>query len=393
MEIPAKNSKVQSGARARNILFTLLLFIVVLAFASFAYLKSINVNIESIKMSELLSGAAFKSSVREDVVRRLELSYDYKENAVFGIYGDYLVKCSSAGIAAYNKKGEQVWSRDIALSNPILRTNGDQMLAANVGGREICLIGRDAVIWSLKTDGDILSASLSESGHAAIVIQSQGHRGKVMVLDPLGIEMFTRNIAERFVYDAKISPRGKQVLINSVDTSAGFASTSIEFTDMQGNPFAARIPREDELFPLVRYMDEEGLLAVGNNYVVYYDKNREEKWSREIPGIYSSCIAGNKYGIIASEGEKGLSRVSEVQVVDSRGKTVSKFQVRDAIVSLNATGSVIAVNTGREALFYTLNGKLLGSQAMKSDILAVDFFNNREAAIISKSSVDIISLN
>jgi hypothetical protein len=396
--MPQQSSKAkrQPGRKFGIVLF-LLLLVVIIAIAFMVYLKSEGIDIKNIKIKELFQNGIFQKSQAPDSEENLEINYEVKEHPAFIVYKDLLVKCETDSFKGINKKGEEVLIRSIGVNNPLIKTNGPELLIADLGGRDIYVMNGWNIKWDEKLSGNIINAEISESGHVTVIHEAKGFKGVVKVFDPRGIEMFSRNIAENFVLTAKVAPSGEQLLINSINTSGININPSLEFFDMMGNPFAARTPGENQIFAYASYLDDDSLLTASSSALVYYDKERNEKWRKEFKEIYSVGISLGKYiaAAVSKEGEgNGLEDgLNEIQIFNRKGQQTAAFQVEGRVENIRTYSDIIAVNTIREVCFINTKGVLVGKYTSKPDIKDVYFFNKLQAAIVTKNSVAIIEIS
>jgi hypothetical protein len=243
----------------------LLLFLVMVGIAAAMYLKSQGLEIKNISVMEFLSDIASTNDNKVIKGNDYVVNYDAKEHPTFGIYKDLVIKCTRDYLTALNKKGEEQWKIPVLLNKPLIKTAGQDLLVADIGGRDVYVIKGRNIKWEIKTDDNIINADISESGHVTVVQEQKGYKAKVITYDSNGMDIFTRNIVESFVVSAMVSPSGKQVLINGLDVSGVNATTTFEFTDILGNPFAAKVPMQNEIFPSVWYFSDNSVASVGHN--------------------------------------------------------------------------------------------------------------------------------
>jgi hypothetical protein len=394
VEAPETKVSAQKPTKKSNIFIMLFLVIIVFAIAFFAYLKSESIDISNISMKELAVRIAAIRDKKPKADSIVDIPYDIKERPVFDCYDNIIIKSTADGVKGLDKKGEELWFRSYPMGEPVIKTSASGILVFDMGGNEVCVLNGKGIKWDIKTDKSIMNADISQSGHVVVVQEAEGYKAKIRIFDPMGIEIFSRNIAEKFVISSKVSPSGKQLLINSIDASGAAATTSIEFTDMLGNPFAARVPKQNCILPSIWYLEDDSVFAVGDSYIVYYDKNREEKWGKEFKRIYSSSVvSGNCLAVALSSDETaaGLGKnATDIQVLNKKGQQVSSYKIGDVVINLEAFNDIIVANTGREVYFLDTNGKLYSKYTSKSDIYYVRFLNNSDAAVITKGSVVIV---
>ncbi|MCX7921171.1 MAG: DUF5711 family protein [Clostridia bacterium] len=392
MSLPEENINRQQDRKKSSIAAFLLLLVVVVGVAVFVYLKSQNVDLKSISLKDLDINLLTKGKTNNTEIT--EIKYETKENQVFGVYKDYIIKCNNDSITWLDKKGEQYWTIQASFSKPIIKTAGSYLLVADMGGKDICVINGKEIRWNKKVDNSIINVDINESGYTALVQEGKGYKAVISVFNPQGIERFTRTIAENFVISAKVLAAGKQILINRVDTSGVSASTNLEFNDLSNDKPFANIPVENMIFPSVWYFKDGGLFIAGDSVVKYYDSKRSELWKKEFSNIYSSNVALGKYAVVAVEsGErKGFlgGTKTDIKVFDSEGEEYSTYTIEDEVTSIEAYGDVIAASTGRSVYFISIKGKLLSKHNTKAEVTGIYFFGEEQAVILTKNGILVV---
>lgn len=405
MEVPNYNDKTREPSGRTGIIVFFLLFIVVICLAAFVYMRSKDIDIANVRIKDTFSdllGAKGKS-VEEEKPTIIE--YDIKDHPTFYAYGNVLIKCTRDYVKGLDRKGKEVWSVATAANNPLVKTNGNELLVTDIGGKEIYVIKGKSISWTAKLEENILNAHISKDGYVTIVNEARGYRGQVRVFDSSGIEMFKRFVAQNFVLSAEVSPSGGQFLINYIDASGIKAGSYVDFFDvkelMSGRkePVAGMMLDDEDIFPFVWQMKDDSLFAVGCSTVVYIDKKRDKKWVGKYEKIYSSGIIQDKYLILAatgtgSSGETDSSGVSSsrISILSEEGNETASYPIKEEVKNIQAYDDMIAANTGREVHFINAKGKLVSKYSFKSDVLNVYFLSRLEAAVVTRNNVEIIKI-
>lgn len=397
MNITEEKVNEEHKTRKSGLFLTVLLFMMIIGIAFFAYMKSRDeISFKDINLKGLLSADSAKSR-KAEAEKTYEIAYEPREHPVFNVHNEYLVKCTKDAVKGLNKKGQEIWSINASFNNPLVKSNGVELMIADLGGRDLYVIRDKTVKWNNRIDNSIINADIGKGGYVAVVQQAKGYKGMIKVFDPLGVEMFYRKIADYFVLGVQVAPSSEQLVMNSVDTSGINIKPSLQFFDMLGNPFAAKEPVKDVIFPSVWYLNDDSLLAVSDSLLVFYDKERNEKWRKEFSRIYSSNVVLGKYLVIAVESENKPGMLggasSEILFFNSKGNKTAACEVEAGVRNLRVCSDIIAVNTGREVYFIDTKGKLIGKYSSKHEILDVYFFSKAEAAVVTKSSVVVTQLN
>lgn len=386
-------------ATSLNILLSVLLIAAIMCIAFLVYLKTQNIDLSSIDVKQILKGNFRIAQDNKSRGAFENINYDVNEHPIFCTYKGLIISCTSDSLQAMNKSGEVQWKISVSMSSPVLKTAGEYLLAADLGGRDIYAIEGKEVRWNKKISGKLINIDINNDGFTTVVHDSKGYRGAVTVYNLQGMELFTRNIAESFILMAKVSPKSDQVLIDSIDASGISAGTGFEFIDMSGKPFAAKTPEDDQIFPSAWYINKNCILAVGDSSVIYFDKNRQQKWKQDFSGrkIFSSSVLMDKYAVVAVSGRDKpggfKSSPAEVEIFNTDGKLSAQYAMEDEVKSVQAFDDIIAASSNMGVDFINSRGKLVGKYNSKYDILGVHFLNKQEAAVVTRGCISICKIN
>ncbi|HEX9062513.1 MAG TPA: DUF5711 family protein [Clostridia bacterium] len=393
MSLPVNSLRPDKPGKIANFILFVFLMLLILGISLFVYLKSMNVDIRTVSFKEICDLIFMNNSIitPEKSIGKIDL--DVKEANSVITYGDLLVKCTSDILKAFNEKGEELWSHQLSIGNPRMKTSGKDLLVYDLGGKQIYILNGKEMKWSKTLDASILYADINIKGNVSVVHEVEGYKGGVTVYDPDGGEMFTRAIANNFPVCAKVSPDGKFIAINTVDTSGVKAASSIEFTDSLGKPCAAaRNIKADKLFPGMWFL-KNGVLAVSDTDLVFVDEKGNEKWKKDFTDRRlesSKIVSGDQVVAAISKGGSAGAQTTDMKIFDSEGKEIHSFGVDKKVWAVNTCENMISINTGRDAFFYNVKGKLKGKFSTKTDITDILFFNSREAAVVTKSDINVV---
>ncbi len=385
---PEEQRAEEPVGRRSSILMAVILFLTIAAIAAFGYMKSQGVELGNIDIQKLFSG---NNSVKQfnETSDITEIPYDSNGHPIFAIHMDYIVKCSRDGIWLLDKKGHQLWSVDVPLNNPLIKTNGKDLLVVDIGGRDVYVINGKNVRWKEKIDENIQNAEINEDGFVTVVTASRLYNGEVRVFDNRGVELMQSIIANDFAVTAKIAPSGKLMVIGLINASDVKSYTYFKFYDMNGVETAAKgMPQNEGLYPFVWFTGDDSIFAAGNNSIAYLDKDGNIKWDKQFTRIDSACVTGGKrIAVTVNSGN-----TSELKVFSASGQEYASAPLEGEVLNMSALGGIIAVNTGRKASFFTEKGKIVGQYTAKSDITEVLFFNKQQAAVVTKREIAIVEI-
>lgn len=397
MQTPEENGKARSAIPKYRIMVFFLLILSVVCLAFVMYLRSASIDIRSLTLrdvAQIFAPAKSSSSVSVET----EIIYDPLEQGLFGIYRGSIVRCDRRGIRALNNKGEETWSVNTPVNNPILRVSSGYLLAADIGGRDVYVLNGKSIHWSKKAEGNIINADINDSGYVAVVREIKGYKAAVTVYSPQGDELFTRVVASNHILSAKVSPSSSFLTINCIDTSATYSKAVLEFVNMAGKPVATRMEHENLIYPSLAYLTAETVLAVGDSKAVCLEKDSSEKWSQAFEGrqISASGTWLGRYVVIAAGGGNRGGMVdntqTEVRIISTAGKQLAVLSIDGGVRSIKTYNDVFAAVTARNVYYINTKGVIIGKYISKSDIKDVHFFNGNESAVVTKNSIAVINL-
>jgi hypothetical protein len=368
----------QQGFNTKPLVFTIVLIFAVFFIAIAAYLKSGHADISSVFARE-------ENSIKEIY----SFNYDYKNQPVFNVYRDYIVRASREGVLFLDKKGQEVMAESATFVEPVIKVNGKYLLVADIGGREYYLFKDGKLQRKHRSNQEIYNCDLDKNGFVTLVTASNRYVSEVNVIDNYGIEMFKSVIANDYAISAKISPSGRQMAITGISTTGTQANSFIKFLDMTGVELSgAAINPQMGLAPIIFYASGDSLFAAGDSSITCFNSDREIDWQKNIKNISGACLVNNRRLAIASTEAGG----TELKVFDLKGEKVNSRQINGKINNLTSFGRVIGVNSGRTAHFFNEKSEEIGIYNSKSEIKGIFFFNENSAILVNVNSVIVIEL-
>lgn len=386
MNLPEETGNNQPAGRKTGVFMAVLLFLAIISVAFFTYLNSQNIDIRAVSFGQ------FSVGINDGQVKTSETLYDIpfdpRERPAFSVYKDFLVKYGKDGVRLLDKKGAEVFSQSMPLGKPLAKTNGKDLLIADIGGQDVYVLKEDGIVWKDKLDVGIINADISREGFVTIVTGSKRYNGEVRVYDSRGIELFRSIIASDFAISAKVSPSSGQMAVDSIDTAGVKAATGIRFYDLDGADLGEKnLEASDSIFSSILYADTGELFAVGDRSILAFDKDRNIQWEKKFKAVTGACITGGKRLAAVVEDDGG----TKLAVYSAAGKELAVYAVGGAR-SVSAGSGIIAASTLRDVSFYNEKLRIIGKYTSKSDITDVYFFNRQQAAVVTKNQVSIISI-
>lgn len=379
--------KLESGGKAAGIIMTLLLFLLIIAVAFFSYQRSLD---PSVGLRDALKalGEREEKKVRDaDVL--YSFNFDTREKTAFATYKDLLVKCSKSGIMFLEKNGSIVRSESILYANPILKTNGTQLLAADIGSTEICIFNNDSIIWQDKTDAAILNADISEDGYVTVITAAKRDNNVIRIYEPHGVELFRKIIANDFAVSACVSPSEKYLALSAISTGAVGPFSRYKFYDMEGKELAGiSFGESGELLPLFWFNKDDTLFAAGDSAAGTVRPTGTKDWQEQFISVAGAGLAGNGMLAVAAQTNEG----SVLNIYTSGGEKHASARLDLIPAGLEAIKGRICVFSESTASFFDDKGNNTSKYHSGKRIRQVCLFSKNQAAVITDGEVTILGI-
>ena len=387
MKVPQEQFETEPGGRTSGIVMALLLFLCVVSVAFYTYQKNLNPSSSPKDLLQLFQRSG--SDAVKEVNAQYSFDFDTRENPVFTVYNDYLVKCNSGGIWFMDKKGEVIWSESIVFNKPIIKVNGSRLLAADIGAGGIYVLSDRSVRWKEKLDTSILNADISEDGYVTVITSSKRDNNEIRVFDPNGIELFRKIIANDFAVSACISPSEKILAVSVISAGTAQAYSNYKFYNMEGEDVAGQtFETSGELLPIFWYNNDDSLFTVGDRAAALFDKSGKVVWEKQFKSVIGAAPTDNRCLAAAIEDNED----AELIIYNKQGQELSSCSLQGKPEGLNAIKGAIAVNTYDTVNFYNEKCKNVGRYSAGSHIQQVYFFNKQQAAIICDGVVTVVNI-
>lgn len=388
-DIKADKMNNMHGGRGANLIVAILLVLAVIVTAYYSYMKNQGADLKDFSLKKMFSSGVDAGDAEKVFRVTNTIPYESKENTAFSVYRDYIAKAGIDGIELLDKKGTVIWRDAVPMSRPVLKSNGTDLLAADVNGMDFIVINGKGEKWKGKSEGNIINADISTDGHVTILSKAKRYGGVAIVYDAIGFELFKTFISDNSPIAARISPSSGLLAVSCINTAGSRVQTHLKIYDMNGKPLAGKdIEPVGSIYPVISYAGDDLLYLAGDNSLTLLDASGEQKWTKVYDTVFSASMAGSRNIAAAVEDNKSIG----LKIFGTNGRELASYDIGAEVRNLSSAGNIIAINTIREVYFVNDRGSLLGKYTSKADISDVYFFDKYEAAVVSKGKIAVVSL-
>ncbi|WP_324360985.1 DUF5711 family protein [Acetivibrio sp.] len=393
MNSPENVPKTRQPSSRMSILLFFILMVIVVCTAAVAYLNSKGIDIKSISVRDVIANGFFIGDKEVYEVTGNLLRYEDSQGSEFGVHKGYIVRCTKNGVEYLDRNGEEQWIYPVSLNLPYVRSSGEYLLASGLESKDIYVLSGKEKKWEKKLDYSIINASINNAGYVTVLHKADRDKSAVSVFNKQGVFLFTKILGETYAISSEVSPSGREVLINCVDTSGISINTGLHLYTIAGESVVGKT-FEDVIFPAIRYLNDDTVVAASDSAIYLFGRDLEEKWKRTVNGkVYSLDIMKDRYAVYAFSEKGMMGQTGHVLIVDSKGREVADYRIDQDIVNIAANNDFIAINTSKCVYFIDVAGQLRGSYTSEYLINEVKFLGSNEALAITKEGVILLKMN
>ena len=303
-------------------------------------------------------------------------------------YNSKLVCAADTALICYSAAGDEEWRVDLSLSNPILKTAGKYILAAENGGTRVYLFSDKKKIWEYTVENPIVSADISKNGDAVIITDKPHYKGEVNVINRSGKLVYQWNSGKYEVLDADISPSARKLAVSLLNTDSG-ADTKISFFDLNKSESYGDADLTDSIAFDIEFCGET-LNAVCDNKVVGINTKPDIAWTNEFneKNLTKYFVEDTGYKLLVFDN----SNVSQMNVITNRGGDKSSFETQDFPDCVYLFQGRLLYNNGRRLIYTTLSGKNQQEYNCTRDVYNLVILDSKNLLVVYNSSIEFINL-
>ena len=225
-----------------------------------------------------------------------------QENAGYLPVDGHIITYSRDGISCMDANAGKVWSVTFEMQQPIVDVTGSVAAIADYNGSIVYVVNTTKLMGTISTNMPIHGISVAENGEVAAVLED-GDTTWVYLYDCTGntIAYFKTTMNQSgYPISVAISPGGELVSISHLTIGRSHVNTSIAFYNFGAVGQNARennvsgFNYDDEMFPIVKFMNAETSVAVSDRRMVFFKGNEIPQstanlmFNENILGVYVS---------------------------------------------------------------------------------------------------------
>lgn len=370
----------------KKIIYLIIIITVILLFIVMAVLYNNNISVRN-----FLDKYVFFKEKHENNLPKISISssndvnvYAYKNNIL--ILKDNL-------LTAYNSNGNEEYTLEIEISNPIFESSGNYLCIGEKNGKKLYVISGKNIIWQKELEGNISDITVNSNGYVAVAITGTLYKTIVQTFDNKGEGQFKNFSSSTYVIDMSISPDNKNLAIAETNFSGILIQSNIKIISMEkakneekDSIIYTQTGTEGDLIVNIKYQDKDELICVYDNHIEAIKDGKNSKILDISPKDTLFVELNNKIIEII----KRNSQIYLQVVNNSQAQHTKEYEISEP-KEICVSDEIIAINLGSEVLFYNNSGWLIKRYYASQEINKIVLSDNL-AGIVYNNKIEIVSL-
>ena len=272
----------------------------------------------------------------------------------FSQVGEDLVLVSQNYIQFLQEDGTVGFSQQVQLSQPALTTSDSLAAAYDVGGQNLYLCSKDAVLMEIHLEEGygIISARINSKGWLAVVAQSSGYKATVSVYNSQQELVYEYNSSSRFLIDALVEENCGEMTAVALGEENGSFCTRLMTFPLDSDQMSREILLSNHL-PLDLYRSGDCYRTIAENALVFTDADSGESAEYLFSGRYlrSYSLGGSDFAALLLTRYQAGS-MGTLMTVDQSGAPIQSLEITQEVLDLSAAGNYVAVLMSNTLVIY-----------------------------------------
>lgn len=339
----------------------------------------------------------FRKEIHSENLPSIEITSD--EDQFFYAYDKYIAVLNKNVLYTYSSSGQLTGQNDINISSPIFSSNNKFLAVAEENGNHLYLVSGTSILWQTTVDGNISKVNVNKNGYVSVVLSGTSYKSVVVTLDSKGNELFKSYLSSNLAIDTTISNDNKYLSIAEIDYSGSIIKSMVKNisiekakTDPTNSVVYNYTLKENSLLTNIEYQDKSNLICMCNDGIYLLNiSNLTDTELIKLESYEFSDIDLKNHFLYTSSKSYGFTSTSNVSIFNIQNHSISTYEFKGSIKSIDTHGEKIAINTGSEIHFIGLNGWLIKKYDSYNEINHI-ILGNSIAGIVYKNKIEIVQI-
>lgn len=326
-----------------------------------------------------------------------EIETPHSSQIIYEKLDNGIIKYWEGILIYYNMIGEQVWSVNLGITRPVIKTNSNNVYVIDEKQSQIYSINKKGEqVYKKTLDKSFSNINICEDNYVALLHSADGPIRYVTILNEKGENAGEIVLGEGEITNLAISKVYDRIALSTIGISGGKLDNKLLIYDLKGNLLSTMGLKNNIILDV--FLNEKGELIVADEKNIFsINKNNEQKWEVNlVDPIRYVHKSGAGFFTIYSEG-RGKNNIiysrgaSKIQTFGYNGRKAGETNLEEDILGIDSIKNDIISYSLRTIYKHNKNGDIKFEYKHTSDILKSFVLSEENIVVITKEKTTFLS--
>lgn len=331
------------------------------------------------------------STVEKEIYLIKEIETDYQGVVTYKKMEEGILQYWDGILAFYDLAGIQKWHIFLGITNPMIKTNSNNIYVVDNSKNQLLRIGKNGeIIYRYASEEALKNFEVCEENYVILQYPEKNKLTKLTILNQEGREHSNFSLTEGAVISLAISKKHDFVAVNTLKSNNTIESSLLTY-DTKGQLIGST-SLKDQLVLGFLYDSKGNLIAVKEEEVLSINKTNKILWNtfvdrtklfKEQPFRHITFYSGEsgKNPLIHTKGGE------KVKIIQYNGNVVGETTTEESILGIDVNEKAIAAYSLRTIYLLDERGIVEMEHKYSSDIEEVFIFSKEHVVVVTKGKV------
>lgn len=326
-----------------------------------------------------------------------EIETPHSDQIIYERLDNGLIKYQGGILALYNMAGEQLWSINLAINRPAIKTNSNSVYIIDENKNQILRINKKGEqVYKSPLDKNYSNFNVCDNNYMVLHHETEDPVQYITIINEKGKKVSEIVLGEGKITNMAILKTCDRIAINTININKDSLENNILIYDLKANLLGSE-NFKDNIILNIFYNEKGDLIVIDEKNIFSINEDNVINWKTDFNDpiiiiniknrnfITTYSKGSNKGSIIYSPAENTIKTLSY------DGKLLSEIKQGEEAVNIDSYKNDIIVYSSRTIFKYNKNGNLKMEYPYTGDILKCFALSDDNIAVITKERISFLS--
>lgn len=326
-----------------------------------------------------------------------EIEIPHSSQIIYEKFGNGLIKYWEGVLIYYNAAGEQMWSTNLAINGPAIKTNSENIYIIDESKNQIlCMDKKGEQIYKGTLDKSYKNFDVCDNNYAVLHHETEDPVQYITVINKEGKKVSEIVLGEGEITNLAISGAYDRIAMSIININGDSLENNILVYDLKANLLGSENFNDDIILNMF-YNEKGNLIVIDERNICSKDKDNLTNWQVNFDDPVIIMNTKNKNFMTIYSEDSGKKSIiysptgNTIKILSYDGKLLGEIKQDEEIVGMDSYKNNIIVYSLRTIFKYDKNGNLKMEFPYTGDILKCFALSDDNIAVITKEKISFLS--